>query len=115
MGMQLKMTKPMFAGTSIVCGLILALGITVFAGSAFQEAKTEAALAPIALPSDLQITVRNADLEIQNAQLKRANLDLQMRLLLKVPNEYQFNERTMQYEPPPKPPKKPDARKDENK
>ena len=104
--MQLKRTDSVFAGISIVCSLVLALGIAALANDTFQEAKTETSPAPIAIPSDLQMTVRNADLEIQNAQLKRANLDLQMRLLLKVPNEYQFNERTMQYEPPAKPPKK---------
>ena len=98
---------------------LLLVAVIAFSGAfvidQHPQSNVDAVAAPIPVPTELQMTIRNADLELQNAQLKRANLDLQVRLLLKVPNEYQFNEKVMQYEPPAALPKKGEPKKDDKK
>jgi hypothetical protein len=70
----------------------------------------------IPVPSNLQLLIQNADLKLKNAQLERAYLDLQVRVMLKVPTEYAYNEQTSEYEPPKKEePKKQEPKKEESK
>ncbi len=57
---------------------------------------------PIPLPKELQEPVKTINKEIEIAQLKKENIILQLRLLLTIPNDYQWDEVSLSFKPPPK-------------
>lgn len=95
----------------ILCAVIFCLPIFL---ALQQPAPKETKGIPI--PSNLQLLIQNADLKLKNAQLERAYLELQVRVMLKVPVEYMYNEQTSEYEPPKKEePKKEEPKKEQPK
>src|SRR5690349_2465556 len=42
----------------------------------------------IPIPQDFAAILKSTDLELENAKLKAQNLDLQLRLFLKIPNDF---------------------------
>lgn len=94
--------------TNLLLWMVLLLAFTFVGNTKAQDkpkaiaesttATTATPLTSIAIPSDLQTLIKQADLELSNAQLKRQNLDLQLRLLLKVPNEFTITSDNSKYE-----------------
>lgn len=81
--------------------LVLLVALTPFSLGSQTPVKSEEPK-PIAVPSNLQMLIQNADLKLKNAQLERANLDLQIRIILKIPMDFVYNEQTLSYEAPKK-------------
>ena len=79
--------------------LFILLSIPVFS----QDTKIESK--PIEIQSNMQEPIRAANKDIELAQLKKDNIILQLRLILKVPNDFQWDERTFSFIPPPNPSK----------
>lgn len=55
---------------------------------------------PIEIQPEMQEPIRNANRDIELAQLKKTNIILQLRLILKIPNDYNYDENSMSFKPP---------------
>lgn len=66
--------------------------------------KAEQPKLPIAITQEMMTAVDNANREVETAQLKKENLILRLRLLLKVPNEWGWDEVKRNFSPPVEPP-----------
>lgn len=62
--------------------------------------KAEQPKLPIAITQEMTTAVDNANREVETAQLKKENLILRLRLLLKVPNEWAWDEVKRSFNPP---------------
>lgn len=54
-------------------------------------------LTPILISDELKPVLENANKELEISRLKKENIILQLRLILKVPNDYIFDEQTMSF------------------
>lgn len=61
---------------------------------------------PIEIQQEMQEPIRSLNRDIELAQVKKQNIILQLRLILKVPNDYLYDEPSMSFKPSPKPPEK---------
>jgi len=59
-------------------------------------------LLPIEIQQDMKEPIQQANKDIELANVKKTNIILQLRLILKVPNEYSWNENLMRFDPPVK-------------
>ena len=57
-------------------------------------------LSAIEVPSQMQEAIRAVNKDLEVAQLKKDNVILQLRLILKVPNEFSWDESSMSFKPP---------------
>lgn len=55
---------------------------------------------PVEIPTNVQDLIKQANKDVEIAQLKKDNLILQVRLLLKVPNDYSYDESNAKFMPP---------------
>lgn len=67
---------------------------------------------PIAITQEMKDAVDGADRVIEMAQLKKTNLILRLRLILKVPNDYEWSDEKHSFFPPAVSEKPPAAPKD---
>ena len=79
------------------------LAITMFAQEkAIPTPKVEPkpSLSIIEIPSQMQEAIKAVNKDLELAQLKKDNVILQLRLILKVPNEFSWDESSMSFKPP---------------
>ena len=57
-------------------------------------------LSAIEVPSQMQEAIRAVNKDLEVAQLKKDNVILQLRLILKIPNEFSWDESSMSFKPP---------------
>lgn len=97
--------------------------VTLYLVTLAQQPSMSPTLAPVVVkaveldPQAREIIIQ-ANRELELARLKKENIILQLRLLLKVPNEFQWDEKAMSFVPPSSPPasdKKPMSPKGEEK
>lgn len=85
----MKLKQIALLGRSLI--FVLILPIFSFSQEKPKDIKSSTDIvnpAIIVIPDNLQSILKLVDLELENAKLKSANLDLQLRLMLKVPNDY---------------------------
>lgn len=86
--------------------IILAIILITNLPITIADDKPKPASSPIAIPSNVQELIKQANRDIEIAQLKKDNLVLQIRLLLTVPNNYSYDEANAKFNPPLPEPKK---------
>jgi|SRR3977135_2312755 len=70
-------------------------------------------LIPISIPTEMKDALAQVNQSLELARLKKENVILQLRLLLKVPNEFIYSESSMSFDPPKESPK--EVKKEEPK
>lgn len=85
--------------STILVLVLLTISISILGQSPSPPIIVES-LKPIEIQLDMQEPIRNANRDIELATLKKNNLILQLRLILKVPNDYSWDENSMSFRPP---------------
>jgi len=67
-------------------------------------AQAASAASPIEMPPEYKDAFAQINQGVEVAQLRKENFILQLRLVLKVPNEYVWDEPSRSFRPAPKPP-----------